>query len=282
MEDTLDQCIDEGKRSLDQMCFSSQFYMMDTIHMGGMILFILGLQTILHAEYNLFGDPATIVLFPYVIFSCIIVKYICSFVADVFGIWRLKDDATGFHISLSGPTPIDEFGVPQWEELGVTSHEAYLLNQKLTSETFRYKFLNYNRPWLVSQLPNILTPRTLRRGAPFLISQLARVLGTVNPDISSESSGDDQPIKFGPVRLSSTSKSIAIMWLAEARKRRRLRDVVKGIISNARKQECEQCLSRQQLHVDVIIPIEVLAERFEEEQGESVEVFDQVIKRFYT
>ena len=31
LEDSLDECIDESVRTLDQMCFSSQYYMMMTV-----------------------------------------------------------------------------------------------------------------------------------------------------------------------------------------------------------------------------------------------------------
>lgn len=37
LEDNLDECIDESLRSMDQMCFSSQFYMMLTLHVNGIV-----------------------------------------------------------------------------------------------------------------------------------------------------------------------------------------------------------------------------------------------------
>lgn len=55
------------------------------------------------------------------------------------------------------------------------------MNQRITSETFRNKFLNYNRTWLVNQLPSILTPRTLRRARPYLLAQFAKILDSLNP-----------------------------------------------------------------------------------------------------
>ena len=67
------------------------------------------------------------------------------------------------------------------------------------------------------------------------------------------------------------------MWLAQARRRQRLRQVVQPIINQARKTECEQCLSRRQLQVELIIPIEVLGDQFEKEAVS--EEFDQVAWR---
>ena len=36
-KDTQDECIEESLRSMDQMCFSSQYYMLNTIHVNAMI-----------------------------------------------------------------------------------------------------------------------------------------------------------------------------------------------------------------------------------------------------
>ena len=156
------------------------------------------------------------------------------------------------------------------------------MNQRITSETFRYKFLNYNRAWLVAQLPSILTPRTLRRSRPYLITQFTKILGSVNPDISSDSQSDEDPDKpkFGPVALSAPSRNMIRMWLAQARRRRRLREVVQPIINQARKAQCEQCLSQRQLQVELVVPLEVLGDKFERESMS--EEFDQVAwKEFF-
>ena len=56
LEDSLDECIDESVRTLDQMCFSSQYYMMLTVLVNGIMMFIFGMQMMVQAEYNVFGD----------------------------------------------------------------------------------------------------------------------------------------------------------------------------------------------------------------------------------
>ena len=132
--------------------------------------------------------------------------------------------------------------------------ESYLMNQRITSETFRHKFLDYNRPWLVAQLPNVLTPRTLRRSRPHLVAQFTKLLGSVNPDISSTGSSEDEDggggaAKFGPVALSTAQRTIIKLWLGKGRRRIRLREIVQPIINKQRKPECESCLSRRQLQV---------------------------------
>lgn len=127
--------------------------------------------------------------------------------------WKIKHENTAWHSNMDDD---DDFDIPDMDDLKGASHDAYLMNQRLTSETFRYKFLNYNRSWLVNQLPSMLTPRTLKRSRPYLINQFSRILNQLNRDISSDSE-DDSP-DFGPVALTATSRKIIRWWLAKARK----------------------------------------------------------------
>merc|ERR1711871_939629 len=284
MEDSLDECIDEGMRTLDQMCFSGQYYLMNTLSSTGMLLMSLAVENMLQFQYNMFSDPAALIIAPLIWTVCWVVKKLCIRFALKFNVWQLKHANTSWHSNMGGEGD-DEFGIPRWDELDKikgASHEAYLMNQKITSETFRHKFLDYNRPWLVSQLPSILTPRTMHRSRPYLISQFTKILGSVNPDISSDSDSDeeDRP-KFGPVALSAASRNIIRLWLAQARRRRALREVVQPLINRARKPECEQCLSRKQLQVELLIPIETLGDKFEKEFPS--DEFDQVAwKNFFS
>ena len=271
-EDSLDECIEEGMRTLDQMCFSSQYYVMITLHSTAMLLFVCGIEGMLRAGegntyYNLWGDTMTIPFGMALLIGCYGTLRFYMWLIDQSGIYRLKHEDTAWHSTLGGPDD-DEFGVPRWDELDKikgASHEAYLMNQKITSETFRFRFLRYNRPWLVNQLPAILTPRTLRRSRPYLIAQLTKILGSVNPDVSSDSDSDDGKPNFGPVALTTSSRSIARLWLAQARRRKRLRQCVQPLIVRARRNECEKCLSRKQLQVLLLIPIEVLGDKFEKQ-----------------
>jgi len=184
-------------------------------------------------------------------------------------LWRIKHENTAWHTNLPDD---DEFDIPGWEDINGASHDAYIMNQRITQETFRFKFLNYNRSWLINQLPNILTPRTLRRSRPYLINQFTRILNQLNQDISDDSEGEDD--KFGPVALSAPSRTLVRWWLAQARRRLRLREVVQPLINKARGTQCEICLSRKQLSVECIIPLETLADKFDAEFPD--EEFDQV------
>lgn len=266
LEPNLDECIDENLRTLDQMCFSSQFFMMCTVHITGVVFFVVAIEIMARAEYNLFGDPAMPVLLAFVLACATFVRRVVLFLAVRLEFWKIKHENTAW---LAPPDDDDDaFSVPRWDELEKikgASHDAYVMNQRITSETFRRKFLEYNRAWLARELPSVLTPRTLRRARPYLLAQFARILDSLNPQISDdddERDGDGRP-RFGPVSLSAPSRSIIRLWLARARRVQRLRAAVQPLIQQARKSECEMCLSRRQLQVELAVPIEVLGDKFE-------------------
>jgi len=67
----------------------------------------------------------------------------------------------------------------------------------------------------MSQLQNILTPRTVRRSRPFIVNQFAKILTSLNDDISSDSESDDLPPRYKITDgiLNGTSRSMIKSWL---------------------------------------------------------------------
>ena len=141
----------------------------------------------------------------------------------------------------------DNFDLPDLDDIKGASQDAFDMNQRIVSETFRFKFLNYNRAWLIAQLPTILTPRTMRRSRPYLVNQFQRILAAMQNDVSDDDSEGHRD--FGPVALNATSRTIIRWWLTQAKRRLRLREVVQPLINKGRGIYCEQCLSRKQLQV---------------------------------
>jgi hypothetical protein len=106
---------------------------------------------------------------------------------------------------------------------------------------------------------------------------MMKIVGSVNPDVSTDSdSDDDGKPKFPPVSLSAASRNILRMWLAQARRRKRLQEAVQSLINAERKNECEQCLSRKGLMVELIIPLETMGDLYDKEHKNNKE-FDQVM-----
>ncbi len=260
LEDTLDECIDEEMRSLDQMCFSSQYYMMMTVAVNGIVYFVLGVQMMVRQKYNGLGDPALLVMLPFFMGVFYLLSLILVRFSLFFNLWGIKHDDTAWTKALEDE---DDFDIPDMDDLANGANAAYFMHHRITSETFRYKFLDYNRPWLIEKLPELLTPQIMRRSKPFLLNQFSRVLSQLDEELSSDSDGDDEAgVDFGPVNLSYKSKSILKWWLGRARRLARLRSAIQLLINKAKGTHCEQCLSVKQLQVQLGVPIMELAERF--------------------
>lgn len=278
MENSLDECIEEGLRRLDQMCFSSQYFLMLTIQFNGIIYVMLAYQIWIQNKYSPFSDPAVFFIGGYLFALFLVLRHGVLWLAVRLKVWRIKHENTAWHIVQEEE---DELDVPAWEEIKGASTEAFLLNQRITSETFRYKFLNYNRTWLINQLPQLLTPRTLRRSRPYLINQFERIINAKRDDISDDSDGAEEK-KFGPVALTAPSRNIIRWWLGRARRRMRLRNFVEPLIKRARGAQCEQCLSRKQLQVEYEVDLDTMAAMYDRSYPGDEEVDQVQWKTFWT
>ena len=151
----------------------------------------------------------------------------------------------------------------------------------MTSDTFRYKFLRYNRSWIIEQLPDMLTPRTTQRSRPYVMNQLARILGSIDADISSDSEADDAP-EFDVPAMNASTRAMLRMWFGEASRLLRLSQLVEPIIQKSKSDVCQFCLGRGSLRVETCYSVEDMNRQFIEEYPECKYDIDQVLwKRFW-
>ncbi len=261
LEDTLDECIDEEVRSLDQMCFSSQYYMMMTVAVNGIVYFVLGVQMMVRQRYNCLGDPALLAMIPFLLGAFYLLLSTLLRFSLFFNLWETKVASDAWDEAIEDE---DAFDIPDMDDLvGDEPSPMFFMDHRITDDTFRYKFLNTNRPWLIEKLPELLTSRVLHRSKPFLLNQFSRVLSQLDEESSSDSDGDDEHgADFGPVNLTYKSKSILRWWLVRARRLARLRSAIQLLINKAKGARCEKCLSVKQLQVQLGVPVMELAERF--------------------
>jgi hypothetical protein len=259
-EDSLDACIDAAVRSIDHLCFSSQFYFMMTIHVNSIIYLVIGIEMINRASYNLFGDPATPIILCKSFLVVLILKYLFVWCSVLFNVWGIKKERKEWH---SGIVAADSFKLPDWSELRDASHEAFEMNKLISNDTFRYKFVRYNRSWLIEQLPSLLTPRTMRRSKPFLLNQVARTIHNLNRDISSddEDSGNDV-FRNAPI-LSTDARILLKDWVTKAQSRVMYTQCVQHLIERAKSSHCERCLGTKALKVEYKISLDELIMAFE-------------------
>ena len=269
---TLDECINESLRSMDQLCFSSQYYMLNTIHVNAIVYFVLGVEMMARAKYTAFGDPAMLYIVMTVLLSATAVQMLLTSVARLFGLWKIKNEKRSWHANV-----LESEGNPnfqQWEERLVEGHDQYQVEQRITSETFRYKFLSYNRSWILSKLPDMITPRVSASQKPYLINQFARILSQMNGDSSSESDSDDGP-DFGTPSLTSSTRTVARTWLKQAARQLRLKKLVQPLIQQSRGNECQICLGRNLLQIETLLSVSEIDKQFKNEY--KTEEIDQVL-----
>ena len=176
-----------------------------------------------------------------------------------FKLWKIKHENTAWHGQVLEDEELD---IPDWDDVRGVANDAYLMNQRITSDTFRHKFMSYNRSWLVSQLPSLLTPRTLRRSRPYLINQFGRIIGNKQNNISDDS--DIEKPKFRTMALNASSRSIVRLWLGKARKRLMLKSIVQHLVVDAKRTECEVCMSRQKVQFETVVDIDRMCDIYDD------------------
>eukprot|EP01035_Chromulina_nebulosa_P017310 gene17310-22851_t len=247
---------------------------------NGILYISTAFECWLRSSYSPFSDPAFATLTLILVAMFIVIEQSLYYLAFYFNVYKVKHEDTAWHLNFKDD---DEFNIPTWDDIKGASHDAYLMNQRITSETFRYKFLNYNRAWLISQLPQILTPRTLRRSRPNLLNQLSRIIYSYKKDLSSESETEETvKQRFGPVVLTTSSVNIIRWWLGKAKRRLKLKRIVDPLIKNARGSQCEQCLSRKQLQVEYEIDVDQMADKYDMEYPNNDEIDPIQWKSYWT
>ena len=169
------------------------------------------------------------------------------------GVWQPRSSSVAWHTNNRDAEA--EVKPPHYADSHEESYDSFSIEKRMTEDSFRFRFLDYNRNWLISQIPNIMTPRTLRRSRPYLANQFSRILTSLNKDISSDNEEDDG----GPVCMvnegafSGPSRNIVKFWLRRAQRRVQMRKIAEPLIQRERGNYCEQCLSRKLLQVQILV-----------------------------
>jgi hypothetical protein len=251
---SLDECIKEDLRTIDHLCFSSQYYMMLFIHTTGIIYFVFGAEMMIRSKYNPFGDPAMPLIMPFVFLVSLLVKTLFVWISIKLKIWKPRSSTVKWLINTRASTEkVESIDFP-------SPRQSFSIEKRMMEDSFRFRFIDHNRNWLLSQLPNILTPRTLKRSRPYLVNQFAKILTSLNDEISSDSEADDITPRFKATDgiLNGPLRSVMKSWLYHAKRRVVMKRITESLIQRERGEYCEQCLSRKQLQVQVLIDFDVL------------------------
>ena len=109
--------------------------MMNTIHVAGMVLYVLGVEMMMRVNYICLADLALIPIVCFVVVTSVLVRKALMWLALKIELWRIKHENTSWHTAVPEE---DEFDIPDWEDVEGASHDAFIMNQRITEETFRW------------------------------------------------------------------------------------------------------------------------------------------------
>ena len=84
------------------------------VQVNGIMMFIFGMQMMVQAQYNVFGDQMMPFIYMMTINNCQVINAIIMKLAIYMKLWRVKHENTAWHTALQES---DEFEVPGWEDL---------------------------------------------------------------------------------------------------------------------------------------------------------------------
>ena len=141
----VDESISQPLQSVDLMCFSPQFYFVVTLAALALIEILLGLQTLIRKEFNMFADPMFVVVCVETVVLGIIVRWLLVGFANLIRMWKLRTTEGTVDDDIAEKLAIGE---SNQEDLEMARLELQALN----SERFRHRFLERSRPWILQHL----------------------------------------------------------------------------------------------------------------------------------
>ena len=112
LDDTINEELPPDLRAMDQMCLSTQFYLLGSLHASGIVISVLGYMLVLHKFHNLFGDPMVMPLFIMVTLFLKLSRKLAMRFADRFEIWMVDGEAEHEEEYDEGPTSRNRSALP--------------------------------------------------------------------------------------------------------------------------------------------------------------------------
>ena len=92
-EPNVDETLHPRHQSIDQLCFSSQYYFMTALHNWGILLLVMGITIMYGQQYNPFGDSLMPMLFFLALFTTMIGRKLAVAIADKLNLWAKQSDS---------------------------------------------------------------------------------------------------------------------------------------------------------------------------------------------
>jgi hypothetical protein len=159
--ESLPQCI----RSIDHLCFSSQYFFQCGYLASGMLFTMFGVEIMFRQEYNMFADPILLIL-------VIGMWQLCGFLKGFFlrlrhwvGLWHAKDESKAEDNIRRGDEHVrddmhrqmvgfrSEMDRSRWQDpWDIGRQDGSSMTARMTDDSLRHRFLEDNRMYIVEQL----------------------------------------------------------------------------------------------------------------------------------
>ncbi|KAL4446652.1 hypothetical protein ABPG74_005590 [Tetrahymena malaccensis] len=157
-----DKTIDINFRSLDNMCFSVQFYFVGCITIAGIIFLVIGISVMIRQNYIFFSDPAIYAIFPFLYFVIMPSQRLLTWIWLKIDIWKLKVQ--------------DKTTQPLSSIEDVLNQERDSIEQIMEEDEIREHFLKCNKEWLIKNMKDFLTPESFLENNEYLLNEVYRQL----------------------------------------------------------------------------------------------------------
>jgi Flp pilus assembly protein TadB len=152
-------------RSLDQMCFSSQYYFSVTTATWGILTLAIAWSILLRNSYNFYSDPALLIIITIMASAQLPIRKVFSLFSDALTIWKQR--APKIFI---GEEPSDEQEVVKLIDEYV---EENALLTKIQTNLYKSKFVKKNKEWIIANIDRLSDNHT---PVTQYLSQLYRTL----------------------------------------------------------------------------------------------------------
>lgn len=288
-DNCLDQTLAPHVRSIDQMCFSDQYYFVALLQTLGVMSWMLGMQILFIAEWNIFDDPATPMIMFCSLALCKIMHQMTVVSAGYLKIWvvRYKTYAQaglqqGVMSALQNTSPnaVDPDKPPKPPPGSV--HDGWpepAQYDKIGMERYRVAFVAENQLWLQVAVTEMKDKKVIGQSRKELLDSLAQLLNEVSPENYAPGGLDDverETFSFGaPPALdlaraasevqretfeNSALRQLIRMWRERAQFMLHLQQVsaMVKLDSYQRRDACEICGKTLEMIALVVQPIYTL------------------------
>eukprot|EP00931_Biecheleriopsis_adriatica_P048079 TRINITY_DN27768_c0_g1_i1.p1 TRINITY_DN27768_c0_g1~~TRINITY_DN27768_c0_g1_i1.p1 ORF type:complete len:5619 (+),score=1069.33 TRINITY_DN27768_c0_g1_i1:1474-16857(+) len=287
-DNALDQTLSPHVRSIDQMCFSDQYYYVCMLQLMGVLAWMFGMQIIFVQEWNVFDDPATPVVLFFALALCRGCNAMTGVSAGYLKIWVVRyrtfaqagyqqalmnkmQSMTGMSADEKPPVAPPGSVHDGWPE---PAHY-----DKTGMERYRVAFMAENQLWLQVAISEMKDKKTIHQNREQLLDGLSSLLGEVAPkDYAPEGTDGVEKTTFAfgaqpPLDLAraagevqretyenSALRQLVRMWRERAQFMLHLQQVSSMVKLNNydRRDACEICGKSQDMGSLVVLPIYTL------------------------